>query len=209
VPPALARAAPWTLGLGVLAGVAGEATGAVALARLGEALAVGTVAAVAATGGALGRRHAPRSLLARGGPELWLFRLAMASAAAAAAGLVGAAVLAWRGVPLSLLADALRHLVTVGFLTSMAVAMAFRLIPVFEGAALPWPRLPALAFGALAGAVVLRSGQVLADWLWTGILPWLPLSGVLVWLAVASVLASLLGAARSRWGAGAPPVRRG
>ncbi len=209
VPPALARAAPWTLALGVVIGGAGEATGAAAQAKLGEAVAVGTIATVAVTGGALGRRRTPRSLLARGGPELWLFRLAMTSAAVAAVGLFAAAVLAWRGVPLSLLADALRHLVTIGFLTSMAVGMAFRLIPVFEGVPVPWPRLPAVAFGALVGSVVLRSSEVLADWVWGGILPWLPLSGVLVWLAVGSVLASLLGAARSRWGGAAPPARRG
>jgi len=205
VPPALAWAAPWTLALSVVIGGAGEATGAVALAKLGEAVAVGTIATVAVTGGALGRRRAPRSLLARGGPELWLFRLAMTSAAVAAVGLFAAAVLAWRGVPLSLLADALRHLVTVGFLTSMAVGMAFRLIPVFEGVPVPWPRLPALAFPALLGGVLLRSGEVLADWLWTGLLPWLPLSGLLVWLAVASVFATVLGATPSRRGAAAPP----
>jgi hypothetical protein len=181
----------------------------VALARLGDALAVGTIAAVAVTGGALGRRRALRSLLARGGPELWLFRMAMVSAAVGAVAFLGAAVLAWRGVPLGLLADALRHLVAVGFLTAMVVAMAFRLIPVFEGVPVPWPRLRSLAFAALLGGVVLRSGEVLADWLWAGVLPWLPLSGVLVWLALACVLASLLGAARSRWGAAAPPARRG
>jgi len=50
-----------------------------------------------------------------------------------------------------------------------------------------------------------RSGEVLADWLWTGLLPWLPLSGLLVWLAVASVFATVLGATPSRRGAAAPP----
>ena len=213
VPPVLARGAPWTLAAGVLAGVAGEAgggaSGAVALARLGEALAAGTIATVAATGGAIGRRRAPRSLLVRGGPELWLFRLAMASAAVAAVGFAGAAVLAWRGVPLGLLADALRHLVTVGFLTAMVVAMAFRLIPVFEGVPVPWPRLPVVAFAALLGGVVLRSGQVLADWVWAGLLPWLPLSGLLVWVAVASVFVSLLGVMRSRWGGATSPRTSG
>jgi hypothetical protein len=201
VPAALARAAPWTLGLGLVLAVAGEAgggvPGAVALGRLGEATAVGTIAAAALAGGALGRPGAPRSLLARGGPELWLFRLAVVSATVAALGSLVAAVIAWRGVPLGLAADALRHLVTIGFLTSIVVAMAFRLIPAFEGGPVRWPRLRALAFAALVAAVGLRSAEVLADHVWAGILPWLPISGLLVWLALATVFASLLAAARS------------
>ena len=202
VPPVLASVAPWTLGLGLVLAVTGEAGGgtprAVALARLGEAVAIGTVAAAALAGGALGRPGAPRSLLARGGPELWLFRLAIVSASVAALGSLGAAAVAWRGIPLGLAADALRHLVTVGFLTSIVVAMAFRLIPAFEGVPVRWPRLRVLAFAALVAAIVLRSSEILADYVWAGILPWLPLSGVFVWLVLAVVFASLLAAARSR-----------
>jgi hypothetical protein len=208
VPPGLARVAPWTLGLGLVLTVAGEAGGgaprAVALARLGEAAAIGTIAATALAGGALGRPGAPRSLLARGGPELWLFRLAVGSATVAALGSLVAAAIAWRGIPLGLLADALRHLVTVGFLTSIVVAMAFRLVAAFEGGPAPRPRLRALAFYAVLAGVALRSAEVLADWVWAGILPWLPLSGALVWLALATVLVSLLGAIRSRRDAGVP-----
>jgi hypothetical protein len=200
VPAALAAAAPWTLGLGLVLAVAGEAGGgapsAVALARLGEAVAVGTIAAAALTGGALGRPGARRSLLARGGPELWLFRLAVLSATMAALGSLAAVAIAWQGIPLGLLADALRHLVTVGFLTSIVVAMAFRLVPAFEGVPVRWPRLRALTFAALVAAVGLRSGEVLADFVWAGILPWLPLSGLLVWLALAAVLGTLLAAVR-------------
>ena len=202
VPPALERVAPWTLGLGLVLAVAGEAgggaPGAVALARLGEAAAAGTIAAAALAGGALGRPGARRSLLARGGPELWLFRLAILCAAVAALGSLVAAAVAWHGVPLGLFADALRHLVTVGFLTSVVVAMALRLVPAFEGGPARWPRVRALAFAALAAAVGLRSSEVLADHVWAGILPWLPLSGLLVWLALAAVLATLLAAARER-----------
>jgi hypothetical protein len=202
VPPGLARVAPWTLGLGLVLAVAGEArggaAGAVALARLGEAAAIGTIATVALAGGALGRPGAPRSLLARGGPELWLFRLAIGSATAAALGSLVAMAIAWRGIPLGLLADALRHLVTVGFLTSIVVAMAFRLVAAFEGVPVRWPRLRALAFAALVVAVGLRSSEVLADHVWAGILPWLPLSGLLVWLALAAVFVTLLVAARGR-----------
>jgi hypothetical protein len=202
VPPGLARVAPWTLALGLVLAVAGEAGGgtarAVALARLGEAAAIGTIAATALAGGALGRPGAARSLLARGGPELWLFRLAIVSATVAALGSLVAAAIAWRGVPLGLLADALRHLVTVGFLTSIVVAMAFRLVAAFEDVPVRWPRLRALAFAALVAAVGLRSSEVLADHVWAGILPWLPLSGLLVWLVLAAVFATLLAAARSR-----------
>jgi hypothetical protein len=208
VPPGLARVAPWTLSLGLVLAVAGEAGGgasrAVALARLGEAAAIGPLAATALAGGALGRPGAARSLLARGGPELWLFRLAVVSATVAALGSLVAVALAWRGIPLGLLADALRHLVTVGLLTSIVVAMAFRLVAAFEGAPAPWPRLRALAFYAVLAGVALRSAEVLADWVWDGVLSWLPLSGALVWLALAAVLASQLGAIRSRSHAGAP-----
>lgn len=194
----LARLAPWTLALGVVVTVTAEAVGggsrAVALARLGEATALGTVAVVVTAGGAL--RRPGRALLLAGarGPELWTFRLAMVSLGAAALGSLAAAGLAGAGVPLSLLADTLRHLATVGFLTAMVVAMAFRLIPVLEGVPLPWPGLRGPALGALLAAVVLRSAEALADYGLDGVLPWLPLSGVFVWLALACVAANLLGA---------------
>ncbi|MBI2466945.1 MAG: nitroreductase family deazaflavin-dependent oxidoreductase, partial [Candidatus Rokubacteria bacterium] len=113
VPGALARGAPWALALGVLTAVAGElgpwdASTATALAKLGESVGLATVAAVALAGGLL--RRAPRALpiLGRGGPETRIFRLAVLSAALAAAGSATAAALAWRSIPLSLLADALR-----------------------------------------------------------------------------------------------------
>jgi hypothetical protein len=203
VPDALARLAPAALGLGVvLAGVgaAGPWTGAtqVALARAGEALALGTVTAIAVTGGAF--RRAPRalSMAGRGGPETRLFRMAMLAAALAAAGSAGAAALAWVMVPLSLLADALRHLVTVGFLTSMVIAMGFRLIPVLEGVALPWPRLRGVAFWALLAGVLLRTSEALADYGALALLRLVPLSGVLVWVALGCLGVSLAGVLRRR-----------
>lgn len=213
VSPVLTAAAPWTLGLGVavaaLADLAGQgASRDVALAKLGEALALGTLAAVALVGGALRFRREGVPMLGRRGPEVQLFRLAMLSATVAALGSTGAVALAWRGVPLSLLADALRHLVTVGVLTPVVVAMGFRLIPVFEGAPLRWPRLRALAFGALLAAVLLRSAEVLADYGWEAILPWLPLSGVLVWVALACLAANLVGTLGPRWGGRASPASR-
>jgi hypothetical protein len=197
----LARFAPWVLGLGLAlaaVGAAGPWPSAlrVALERAGEALALSTVAAVALTGGAFRRAPGALPMLARGGPETRLFRMAILAAAAAAAGSAGAALLAWGTVPLSLLADVLRHLVTVGFLTSMVLAMAFRLIPVIEGAALPWPRLRGLAFWALLAGVLVRTAQTLADYGLEGALPAVPFSGVLVWIALACLAANLLGAVR-------------
>jgi hypothetical protein len=197
------RALPWLLA----AGVAGAALGAAgpwpeawraALERAGEAVALGTVAAVAVAGGAFRRPRGVLPMAARGGPETWLFRLAVVSAAAAATGSAVAAGLAGAGVPLSLLADALRHLVTVGVLTSVVVGMGFRLVPVFEGVPLPWPRLRVLAFWALLAALGLRTAEVLADYGLDVVLGLVPLSGPLVWTAVAALAASLLGAIRRR-----------
>jgi hypothetical protein len=203
VPDVLARMAPAALGLGVvLAGLAlaGPWSGAtrVALERAGEAVALGTVAAIALTGGAF--RRAPRalSMAGRGGPETRLFRMAMLAAALAAGGSAGAAILAWAAVPLSLLADALRHLVTVGLLTSMVVGMAFRLIPVVEGVALPWPRLRGAAFWTLLAGVLLRTAEALADYGFEAVLRLVPLSGALVWVALACLGAGFVGAARRR-----------
>ena len=205
VPDAVARMAPVGLGLGVVVtgvGLAGPWSGAtrVAFDRAGEALALGTVATIAVTGGAF--RRAPRalSLLGRGGPETRLFRMAMLAAAIAAGGSVGAAILAWTTVPLSLVADALRHLVTVGFLTAVVVGMGFRLIPVVEGAALRWPGLRWVAFWALLAAVLLRTGEALADYGFETILRLVPLSGALVWVALACLGAGFLGTATRRRG---------
>lgn len=202
VPERVARAAPWALGLGVLVGVVGEvAAGGLhraALVKVGEALALGAVVTVALAGGAARRGRGALPMAARGGPELRLFRMALSSAGVAALGSATAAAVAWSGVPPSLLGDTLRHLVTVGFLTSMVLAMAFRLIPVFEGVPLPWPRLRALAFWALLGGILLRSAEALADYGGEAVLPWVPLSGGLVWVALACLAANLLGAIRAR-----------
>jgi uncharacterized protein involved in response to NO len=124
--------------------------------------------------------------------------MAVLAAALAAAGSAGAAALAWVMVPLSLLADALRHLVTVGFLTSMVIAMGFRLIPVLEGVALPWPRLRGVAFWALLAGVLLRTSEALADYGALALLRLVPLSGVLVWVALGCLGVSLAGVLRRR-----------
>jgi uncharacterized protein involved in response to NO len=92
---------------------------------------------------------------------------------------------------LSLAADALRHLVTVGVLTPVAVGMGFRLVPVIEGSPLPWPRLRGVAFWMLSGGVLIRAGEILADY---GLEAVLPLSGFLVWIALACLGGNVVGA---------------
>jgi hypothetical protein len=193
----LVRALPGLLGAGVAVAALGAAgpwpeAARAGLERAGEAVALGTLAAVAVAGGAFRRPRGVLPMLARGGPETWLFRLAVVCAAAAAMGSAIAAGLAWAGTPLSLLGDALRHLVTVGVLTSVVVGMGFRLIPVFERGPLAWPRLRALAFGALLAGVVLRTAEVLADYGLPAVLALVPLSGALVWAALAALAACLL-----------------
>lgn len=199
VPDALARMVPAALGLGVVlaaVGLVGPWPGAtrVAIERAGEALALATVAGTALRGGAF--RGAPGTLpmAARGGLETWLFRMAMLAACVAAVGSIGGAAMAWTGIPLSLVADALRHLVTVGMLTAMVVGMGFRLVPVIEGAPLPWPRLRAVAFWMLLGGVLTRTAEVLGDHGVEAVLPLVPLSGVLVWIALGCLGANVLGA---------------
>jgi hypothetical protein len=198
VPAGLGPLLPALVALGVVVALAGELGGGpvrrqVALARLGDGLALAAVAALGVGAGAF--RRAPRALplLAAGGPEAGLFRLALASAVAASAGSVVAAGLAWWGVPLSLLGDALRHLYTVGFLTGVTLAMALRLAPLLEGRPLPWPALRSVALWALAGAVLLRTSEVLADWGWPPALALAPLAGALAWVAILAVAASVAG----------------
>jgi hypothetical protein len=194
--PGTARAMPWALALGVLVTLVGEtgawrgATGTV-LARLGEFLALGTVAVVAISGGAFRRAPGVLPMASRSAEESRIFRLAAVSAVGAVAGFAAAAVLAALGAHTHLVADAARHLATVGFLTSVVVAMAFRLIPVLELVALPWPGLRRVAFWALLGGMVLRTAELGAAYGAPAIAPLVPLSGVLVWIAVACVAANL------------------
>jgi hypothetical protein len=135
---------------------------AIALARLADLAALGTLAAVFLSAGALGAAG-----------------LALGSAAT---------------LPHHALADALRHLLTIGVLTSIVVAMTFRLIPVLEGVALSWPWLRTVAFVALLGAVILRTAQALAldGGSWLG--PAVALSGALAWIALAAAAVSLTAA---------------
>jgi uncharacterized protein involved in response to NO len=123
-----------------------------------------------------------------------IFLLAVVSLVGAVAGAVAATVAAAAGADVRVLGDAVRHLVTVGVLTSIVVAMAFRLVPVLEARALPWPRLQAVALWSLGAGIALRSAEVLVGLGWPAPAPWIPLSGVLVWVALACVATNLVGA---------------
>ena len=88
--------------------------------------------------------------------------------------------------------DAGRPQVTIGVLTSVVVAMVFRLVPVLEGRRLRWPRLRRVALWSLAAGILLRSAEVLVGLGWTSLASWIPLSGILVWLAVACAAVTLI-----------------
>jgi NnrS protein len=207
VPLAAARAIPWVLALGVCLAAAGEAGGwapstGIVVARLGEFIVLASVAAVMVTGGVARRTGGALPMLARSPQEARIFRLAAASAGLAVIGSAGATAAAWSDTPAPLLVDAVRHLVTIGFLTSVVVAMVFRLIPVLEETALPWPRLRGVAFWALLAGVLLRSGEVAVGHGWSGPAPWVPLSGLLVSLALGCAGANVIGAIVTASGGG-------
>jgi hypothetical protein len=194
VQAAVAGLVTWTPTAAAVLSAATLVTGpviALVLARLADLVALGAVTALVVGAGAL--RRGPRALpmLSRSREEARIFRLGVVSAVVAA---LGAAILvlgAARALPHHALADALRHLVGLGFLTSVVVAMTFRLIPVLEGTALPWPRLRGVAFVALLGAVVLRTLPAPAVHLGPGLGLALVLSGVLTWIALAAVTVNL------------------
>lgn len=197
LPGALVRAVPLLLAGAVVLAVVGEAgaleSGEIA-ARAGDALALVTIGAVMAAGGAFRRPGPSLPMLSRSPAEARLFRLAAGAVPVAVAGAALATALAARGEPTRVVADAVRHLLTVGVLTTVVVAMAFRLIPVLEGRPLLWPAARAAAFWLLLAAVVLRSGEVLVSAGLVALAPAVALSGVLAWLAVAGVAANLVAA---------------
>jgi len=192
-----ARALPWVLSLGVSIAAAGEAVGwtpaaGVVPARLGELIALACVGAVLVSGGVARRQRGALPMVGQSAAEARFFNLSMFSAGFAVIGSAVAVASAWSGADVHQLTDAVRHLVTVGFLTSTVVAILFRLIPALEGTPLPWPRLRALAFWALLIGVLLRSAELFVGHGWNGRAPGVPLSGLLVWLAFACVATNLL-----------------
>jgi uncharacterized protein involved in response to NO len=212
VPSLVARTVPLLLAGAIALAALSElaplaAAPAAVLARLGDLAALATALAVIVGAGAL--RRAPRALpmLSRSAAETRLFRLALACAAAAAVLAVAAGGLAAGGQPARLLADAVRHLLTIGFLTSIVAAMAFRLIPILERTPLRWPSLRLVTFWALLAAVVLRTSQVAVGVGGRPLAHVVALSGVFAWLAVAAVAVGLVAAMLAPAGrrAAAPP----
>jgi hypothetical protein len=198
VPAGLARALPWLYGLGAALAAAGEWSSDGRAARLGELVVFGSVAAMVIAGGVLRQAGATLPMVSRSAEESRIFRLGVASLGAAVVGAAAGVAIAWGGGEAQLLTDAVRHLVAVGFLTAVAIAMTFRLIPVLEGRALPWPRLRTAALWALAAGVVLRSAETLLGLGWGWMAPAVALSGLFVWAAVLCAGANLLGAVLRR-----------
>ncbi|MBI2562077.1 MAG: hypothetical protein HYW08_06755 [candidate division NC10 bacterium] len=117
--------------------------------------------------------------------ETRFFRLAFACAGLAVVGLsVGAALTLAGAPPHGLLADATRHLLSVGFLIGMICAMGFRFVPVIEGVRIAVPGARLVAFWALALAVLLRTAEMGADYLHEGFLRAAAVSGFLAWVAL-------------------------
>jgi len=201
VPGTVAALVPWGPGLAVAlsaAALLAGPVGAVALARLADVAALGTVAAVVISAGAFRRPGRALPMLSRSRQEARIFRLGVISAVVAALGAAGLALGAAAVLPQHVLADAVRHLVTVGFLTSVVVAMTFRLIPVLEGVALPWPGLRHVAFAALLASVLLRTAQGPVVYGWSGLRLAVVLSGPLAWMALVAVAANLVAAMAPR-----------
>ncbi len=102
----------------------------------------------------------------------------------AATGLVAGVALRLAGIPLGLLTDATRHLLTIGFVIGAICAMGFRVLPVIEGVRLAIPGARHVAFWTLSLAVVLRTAELGADYLHEAFLRAAALSGFLAWLAL-------------------------
>lgn len=194
-----ARALPWLLALGIGIAASGEtgdwsAERAATLARLGELVILAGGAGLMLLGGVLTRARDALPMVARSPVESRIFRVAMLSGGGAVVGSAVTVGMAWGGLETRVLADVVRHLVTVGVLTSVVVAMIFRLIPVLEGRAVRWPRLRQVALWSLAVGIVLRSAEVLVSLGWSSLAWWIPLSGILVWIAVACAGSNLAAA---------------
>jgi hypothetical protein len=199
VPSPVARGLTAAVGVGVALAVLGDSGGwPGVVARAGDALVLSAVAAALLLGGAMRRVRGGLPMLARSPEESRIFRLAAVSLVAAAAGSLVTVAMAATGAPVHVLVDAVRHLVTVGFLTSVVVAMTFRLVPALERRALPWPGLRTAAFWALVVAVVARTGEVAVAYVAPRAAPVVAVSGFFAWAAVAAVGANLVGAITGR-----------
>lgn len=195
VPPALVHVTPWALGIAVaLHAVAAFAVEspptASVLARVGDLVAWTTLAAVIPVAGALRRSHGALPMLSRSVPESRIFRVAVASA------LAGCALSAWAAylgpdAPRRL-TDAVRHLLAIGMIGSVVIAMTFRLIPALERRPLPWSVLRTVALWSMVAGVALRTAHGIG--VFESLPPGAPTaaSGAVVWIAFACVGVSVV-----------------
>ncbi len=188
---ALSGLVPFSLNGGVFLSLLAEAWDPAArthqaLSALGE---LGVAAALVLGALAVGawRPESRRALRLFGDrAETRFFRLAFSCAGLGAAGLLVGAISDLAGSPVpGLLADATRHLLTVGFLVGMVLAMGFRFLPVIEGVRLSLPWIRQAVFSCLGLSVLLRTGELLAGYS-RGVLPLAAISGFLAWIALAA-----------------------
>jgi hypothetical protein len=196
VPTWLARATPWALAVSVGLTAVSAAGAPSIVARAADMLAAATVAAALLTAGALRRSARALPMLSRSVPEARIFRVAVGSSLAACLLALWALVLG-PDAPRAL-TDAIRHLVAIGVVGAVVIAMTFRLIATLEGRPLPWPALRSVALWTLEGALVLRTGQVLVPLGWHAVAPLIAASGVLAWAAFACAGLSLVSRPRGR-----------
>lgn len=78
-----------------------------------------------------------------------------------------------------------RHALTVGFISLMMVGVAWRILPIFSGAARPHPALLPAVFGLLVTGNLLRVGGQMASSLWGG--GWYGVMGISGWLETLGV----------------------
>ena len=190
----LAAVVPWVLGAGAV--LASDRHGL--FARIGDLLVVGVFAATIVTAGAFRRVERALPPAGRSGDETRMFKLAAASLIAAAVGAATSFVTAVAGTAVPLLPDLVRHLLTIGVLASVTIAMSFRLLPVLEERALPFPGLRRVALVTLAGAVIARSAQLLVPYEVPFTRAIVVLSGFLAWAALACVAVTLVAMAVPR-----------
>jgi hypothetical protein len=196
----LTAALPWLLGAGAVLSAIVESPRALA-PRLGDLVVLGTAAAVIVGAGAFRRVARGLPMAGHTGDEARLFKLAAASLVAATLGALVNAVAALAGTTVPLLADAVRHLLTIGTIGTIATAMSFRLMPVLEGRALPWPGLRRVALVALVAAVIGRTVEILLP-AGAPVAAAVIASGALAWIAFAAVAGTLTALALR--GGGAP-----
>jgi hypothetical protein len=109
--------------------------------------------------------------------------------------------------PSALVFDAERHLVTIGFLITLILAMAQKLLPVLEGVPLRHARLGPAALALVTVGVIARTVQALAAAGFPGLLAVSAFSGVAVWLGLALLAAMVVPTLRSARAAALPPRR--